>query len=277
MGEKKLLKSNIAFIIYSFIAAAIIGLLLLLGLTIWLNSYTEHGKETQVPSVCGMYIEEAQITLAAQGLRLEIIDSTYTKKVPLGTIVEQNPPANANVKHGRVIYVIMNARSLKQIPLPELHDVSYRQAQATLISLGLKVDSISYEPSEYRDLVLDIRIEDRSIESGTRLPEGTTLTLVVGEGKGTQEVDIPDLKGQTLASARVELLASKLIVGAVNYDNPNNELNTEENEQNNIFYVYDQRPKSGQTVTEGSHIDLYLSTDPNKKPENMEEYEEDFF
>lgn len=274
MNIKNFLKnSNTAFVLYTLLAAVVAGLIIFAVVFFWLKSYTRHGVETRVPQICGMYVEEAQLTLSQQGLKMEIIDSTYSKKVPLGTIVEQNPPAEANVKPGRTVYVIMNARSHRMVPLPELHDVSYRQAEATLNAMGLKVENIRYEPSEYRDLVLDVRAAGESVEAGTRLQEGTGVTLVVGQGRGSAETFVPDLQGKTLAGARATLLAQKLIVGAVNYDE---QPNTEE-EETQTFYVYDQKPKGGQWLMEGSHIDLYLSTDPDKKPDNTVSEEEEFF
>ncbi len=270
MDLKKFFKSNnTAYVICTLIAAVIIGLLLLMFVFLWLSRYTRHGEERAVPQICGMYVEEAQMTLASQGLKMEVIDSTYSKKVPLGSIVEQNPPVDAKVKDGRTIYVIMNARSLRQVPMPELHDVSYRQAEATLNALGLKVDNIRYEPSEYRDLVLDVRRNGETVEPGTRLAEGTGVTLIVGQGRGTAESCVPSLSGKTLIEARTTLLSAKLIVGAVNYN--------ESTETEEVFYVYDQKPKAGQWVREGSHVDMYLSTDPNKKPINSISEEEEFF
>ena len=272
MDKNKIFKSNTAFVVYTLLAALLVGLLVLAVAFLWLNRYTRHGVETQVPQICGMYVEEAQMTLSAQGLQMEIIDSTYSKKVPLGTIVEQNPPAEANVKNGRIVYVIMNARSHRQVPMPELHDVSYRQAEATLNAMGLKVDNIRYEPSEYRDLVLDVRAGGESVEAGTRLAEGTGVTLVVGQGRGSAETFVPELQGKTLAGARATLLAQKLIVGAVNYDEQ-----PDTNDDTQTFYVYDQKPKGGQWVMEGSHIDLYLSLNPDKEPENNVSEDEEFF
>lgn len=273
MSASNFFKSKFSFVIFSFIAALVIGSIIVIGVFVWLDKYTQHGVETTTPNVCGMYYEEAKLTLAAQGLQMEIIDSTYTNKVPRGTIVEQNPPAQANVKHSRIIYVIMNARAPKQIPLPELHDVSYRQAQATLTAIGLEIEDVKYEPSEYRDLVLDIRLNGSSLEAGTRLQEGTAVLLVIGQGTGLEETLVPDLKGHTLSGARTTLLETRLVVGAVNYDDQEGEQPTEDQ----TYYVYDQRPRSGQSIREGSHVDLWLSTDPNKEAPASQDTEDDEF
>ena len=275
-------KSNTAFVLYMLLAAAVIVLLLLTGVFFWLGKYTRHGIETEVPDVCCSYVPEAEVLLRAQGLRLEVIDSTYSKKVPLGTVVEQNPPAGAHVKEGRSIYVIMNARSIRQVPVPDLHDISYRQAEATLQALGLKVDEVVYEPSEYRDLVLDVRRDGGSLEPGVRLPEGSGVTLVVGQGKGTEQVYEPDLTGKTLREARELLLGARLVVGAVNIDpsDPAAAAATAHGDDpaETVCYVYRQQPAGGQWIVEGSRIDLYLSADPHKAlSSGTNSDEEDFF
>lgn len=264
-------KSNTAFVIKMLVIAVFIGIFLLAGVYVWLRHYTEHGVEVPVPNVCGMYLEEAKIMVEVTGLNVQVIDSTYSNKVPLGTIVEQNPPADAKVKHGRSIYVITNAKSYRQVPLPDLHDVSYRQATAILGTLGLGVADVCYEPSEYKGLVLDVRLDNRSLEAGTRLREGTAVVLVVGKGSGTETVYVPDLTGKTLTEARNILLQNGLIVGATEYELP--ELGTD-----TVCFVYKQMPLDGTWITEGSHVDLFLSINLEKARANdVTDDEEDFF
>ncbi len=261
---------NIPFVIKNLLLALLIGLVLLAGIYFWLKHYTRHGEELQVPNVCGMYIEEAQVTLQSVGLVLQVIDSTYSNKVPLGTIVEQNPSENSSVKKGRAVYVIANARTKRQVPVPDLRDVSCRQAETTLRALGLKVSQVVYEASEYKDLVLDIRRNGVSVNSGTRLPEGDSVVLVVGRGRGNTTVAVPDLAGKTLFDAREDLLGIHLIVGATVCDTPQ--------EEEKVYYVYRQDPAAGVWAREGDHVDLYLSEDPDKRAGAVSTTEdEDFF
>lgn len=264
-------KSNVALVIKSLLLAAFIVLVIIGGVYIWLKHYTRHGEEIKVPNVCGMYMEEAQITLQSAGLTLQVIDSTYSKKVPLGTVVEQNPVADASAKRGRSVYAIVNARSVRQVPIPDLRDESYRQAEATLRALNLSVSEVIYEVSEYRDLVLDVRKDGKSVEVGTRLPEGSAVTLVVGQGSGAGSVAVPDLSGKTLAEARQELLSMRLILGATLYDAPA--------EENKEYYIYNQEPASGVWAREGDHVDVYLSEEQDKKVRTTDNNndDEDFF
>lgn len=264
--------SRTAFVLKNLIAALVVGVVLLVVLIVWLRSYTQHGVEVEIPSVTGMYMQEALPIVEGEGLRLVVIDSTYSRKVPLGTIVEQNPPAGSHAKLDRAIYVTVNASTVRQIVLPELHDISYRQAEATLRSLGILVSGYVYEPSEYKDLVLDIRQGDKSIEVGERVAEGSAVTLVVGRGKGTGTVDVPSLQGRSLVEVRSLLLANYLTLGAVMSD-----IEATEEVQNELF-VYWQEPAAGTNVQEGTRVDVRLTDNVEKAiTSNNTDSEEEFF
>lgn len=259
-------------ILINFLIAAAVAIILLALLLIGLRQYTQHGVEITVPEITELYLEEARIILESEGLHIEVIDSTYSTKVPQGTIVEQTPLAGSKVKHGRTIYVIQNAQMRRPVVLPELRDMSLRQAKATLSSLGLVIDSIAYEPSAYRDIVLDIRMGDSIINAGTRVSEGSPVLLIVGKGQGTEEVTIPTVVGKSLDDARSWLLSHALTVGIVQYDIPP----TEENKLQ--YIVYSQEPASGTVVVEGTSVNLKLSMDIEKTvTADNEQDEEEFF
>jgi len=265
-------KENLRFIGVNLLLAMVIVMVLVIVIVKGLKKYTDHGHEIEVPQITGLYPQEAEVLLSSMGLHLEVIDSTFSQKVPLGTIVEQNPPMESNVKEGRAIYVVINASAKRQVVLPELHDVSYRQAENMLRQLGLEVDSIVYEPSEYRDLVLDLRIGERSLETGDKLNEGTIVTMVVGQGRGTEMVNVPDLAGLKLVEARSLLLSEHLTIGRVEYD----EAPTEVNREN--YVVYYQSPGAGASLLEGGAVQVKLSLDKTKAvTTNTIEDEEEFF
>jgi beta-lactam-binding protein with PASTA domain len=157
--------------------------------------------------------------------------------------------------------------------MPELRDLSLRQAFVTIQALGLQVKGITYEPSAYKDIILDIQSEDKTpILAGSSLAEGTPIILVVGKGQGTSEVTVPSVVGKSLTDARSWLLGSKLSVGVVEYDIPP----TEETQEQ--YIVYSQSPESGTVVVEGTNVNLKLSTDIEKTiTADNEVDEEEFF
>jgi beta-lactam-binding protein with PASTA domain len=121
----------------------------------------------------------------------------------------------------------------------------------------LQVDNVyEYEPSAFRDLVLDVKSDGKSIAPGTMIEQGTKVRLVVGFGRGTAKVVVPSVIGMTLQDARSLLLNRKLTVGATHYDEP---------PQDDIpSLVYNQIPEAGNQLTEGETVTLYLSTDIEK-------------
>lgn len=225
--------------------------------------YTHHGESEVIPDLRGSYVEEAEVMLAKHGLYPQVIDSVYIRGKKLGTIIEQIPPANSTVKRDRPIYLIINSSQVRQVALPDVSDVSYRQADAILKSIGLNVASVEYAPSEYKDLVSEVKYRGRSILPGTRVPEGSSLVLVVGSGLGEGSV-VPAIKGLGLEEAREEVTTAMFIVGAINYDVP-----PTGNESD--YIIYRQRPAAGSSLPAGSRIDIYLSKEKSRMNEVFEE------
>ena len=253
--KQQFFKSVTGFVTINITAAVIVAIVLFVLVIGWLKGYTLHGKEVTIPSVIGMSQQEAEIVLAGSSMYLVVVDSTFSDKAPLGTVVEQTPPANSHAKPDRPVYIVMNARTKRMIPLPELRDVSYRQAEATLRSMGLKVGNVLYEPSLYPDNVLDIRDGELSLEAGTRLPEGSAVTLVIGRRQGNKMVTVPVLLGLSLSQARAVLLNAGLTIGVYTYDvEPTPETL-------DSYIIYRQSPTEGAALQEGSTVNIMLSTD----------------
>ena len=249
--------SDLKFLGLNVGLAVVVAIVILVGLIMWLNGYTQHGKEVEVADVRGLQTEQAGPLLAEQGLQMVIIDSTYSDRVPFGTIVEQNPKPQSHAKNGRTVYVTINATGRRKVAVPDMQDMSYRQAETTLKGIGLYVDSVyEYQPSEFRDLVLDVKAGGVSVKPGTKLDVGTRVKLVVGQGRGTEQVEVPSVIGMTLSEARMTLLNQRLTVGAVNYDEPA--------EEGTPQYVYSQVPAAGTMLVEGETVAMRLSTDADK-------------
>lgn len=229
-----------------------------------MDFYTHHGDYEVVPDLRGSYVEEAEIILAKQGLFVQIIDSVYVRNKKLGTIIDQIPAPNSNVKNNRAIYLIINSRQVRQVTLPDVSDVSYRQADAMLQSIGLVIGSVEYSPSDYKDLVLEVKYRGRIVLAGSRIPEGSTVVLVVGNGLGAAQAVVPVLKGLAMEQANEAITAAQLNIGAVEYDVPptGNEAD---------YIIYRQRPSAGSSISAGATIDIYLTKDKARVNEVFEE------
>ena len=259
MGKKNIFdKSDAIFLGINILLAIVVVVIILVSLIAYLKSYTQHGVEVEVSNVRGLAKEDAEAVLDQQGLRLVVIDSTYSEKVPFGTIVEQDPMPDSHAKLGRAVYVTVNASGKRQIPMPNLQDMSYRQAETTLRGLGLLVDTIyDYEPSAFRDLILDVKAHGQSVQPGEKIAVGTKVRLVVGFGRGTEEGEVPSVIGMSPVDARRVLLSHRLTVGAVTCDEAVEEDGTP-------LFVYQQIPAAGEKLIEGETVALKLTMDPEK-------------
>ena len=161
----------------------LVAVLLVGGTFWWLDHYTRHGESVEVPDVVDLFYDDADILLAEHEMYATIVDSMYIDDRPRGVVLDQVPRAGSSVKRGRTIYLTVNAFMPRRIPIPKLNDLSYRQAQEVLKSLGFPKPYIVYEDSEYKDLVLRVLADGETIEPDARFSEDTRLTLVVGNGR----------------------------------------------------------------------------------------------
>jgi len=255
------------------IAIAVVFLLCILILT-FLKFYTRHGEFVITPDLKGLYENEAEPILKQNRLKMEVVDSVYLRGEKPGMIVEQTPKANSKIKSGRVVYLTINAKAKKQIVVPNVLNVSKRQALSTLNSLGFVVGNVDVVPSEYADLVLDIKYKGRSVEVGEQLPDGAVLSLTVGENGSNYEgimAFVPILTGLSQSDAERKIVANELIVGIISYDiNPANDAEKAQ------YMVYRQSPDPGERVVPGKRVDIWLSKD-TKKAQAQKEYEDEFF
>ncbi len=263
-------ESNIAFVIKHVLVAGLIAAVLITITVLSLNKYTHHGEAVVVPNLQGLYVEEAQVILEQDELYPLVIDSIYVKDKPLGTIVEQIPEPNSFVKKDRSIFLIVNKRSVNMIPFPDVYDVSVRQAQALIQSLGLNVAGVIYKPSEFKDLVIDVTHNSQHVAAGTRLPEGTSVILMVGSGLGDAVTTIPYLVGKSYQEARSIIIASLFTVGSVNYD-------VYPDGDEDAYIIYKQSPSPRTQASQGKYIDLWLSKDRAMIDFSHDTEEEEFF
>lgn len=181
-----------------------------------LGYYTRHGSGIPVPKLKGLTIDKAMAILKEQGFDYKI-DSVFVQDVPPGTIVEQDPDAGTNVKENRVIYLTMVTLQAPDVALPDLEQSNYREAVATISNYGLKVGDTSYRSDIARDRILEVRYGGQVVKAGAKIPKGSRIDLVLGDGAGASEVEIPELVNLDLDAARFAIKGAGLTVGIVTY------------------------------------------------------------
>ena len=262
-NQRRILKNLIIFIVL----LAVLIIIVLAGL----RKYTHHNELIVVPDVTTLTVEDASVFFEKKGLRYKVVDSLYFKSRLPGSILEQKPAPGSKVKQNRFIFLTINALSDEKIIMPNVKDFSQRQAIATLEAVGLKIADINYVPSEYRDLVMGVRYNGNNIEAGSRLPKGSMITLVVGQGESDGDILAPGLQGMSLSEAIDAVHQVSLNLGNIYYD-----VTPADAEDAKLYRVYRQDPISGTTTNMGKKIDLWMTTDVNllDAPEEVYETEE---
>lgn len=183
--------------------------IIIISITIfYLDSYTNHGQHINVPNLVGRNVNSVTQELEDLGLQYEVLDSIYDPSKKEGTILDQDPDATVisqvPVKEGRIIRLRVSKKS-RLIEMPSLVDKSQRFAESILENRELKV-KIQYRPTnEANGAVLEQRYKGKSIKEGTRIPIGSTITLIVGKNDAGEPVEIPNLYGLTIMEARERL------------------------------------------------------------------------
>ncbi|WP_411274251.1 PASTA domain-containing protein [Daejeonella sp.] len=201
----------------NLIIAAVSIIAFLLFIFYSLGFYTHHGEGMPVPKLKGLSIGRAIELLEAEGLRYQINDSVYLIDKEPGIVVEQDPDPNTNVKANRTIYLIIT-RDAPNIKFPDIAGKTYLEVRSILNNYQLKVGDTSYVSDVARDVVISSAFGGNIILKGQQIPKGSRVDLVLGDGLGASEVDIPNLLGLNLNEARLSLLGSSLRLGEVSFE-----------------------------------------------------------
>lgn len=176
-------KKPLRLIVINLVAMAAVVVAAVFVTFRWIDKYTEHGIAITVPNVTGMQEEEA-IQVLSQYRLVGIADvMEYRKGVPVGEVLSQRPGSNAKVKHGRKIYLSISSGNHPTKAVPDVADnSSLRQAESRLRAAGFLLtphDTIEGE----LDWVYGVRYNGRELKGEEQIPEGATLTLIIGGGE----------------------------------------------------------------------------------------------
>ena len=130
------------WILKNLILALVYIAVLVAGVTIGLAFFTNHNKEIEVPDFTTLSVKDAAQLAESVGIRVEVTDSVYVRRMERGAVFSQNPAAGSRVKKNRLIRLTTNAVNAKQVSMPNLVGYSMRQAKAELSSKGLNLGKL---------------------------------------------------------------------------------------------------------------------------------------
>jgi eukaryotic-like serine/threonine-protein kinase len=247
MSLGRFLISRIFFkqVLIAFIIVIVLVFMAWQGLAI----YTRHGKHLSVPDFSGLTLSDIDKYRIGQDFEFVVLDSVYDNSLPKGSIVVQDPQPNSLVKEGRKIYLTTVAILPEKVQIPDLVDLTFRQAVSSLETHGLLVGKLEYIPDIAQNAVLQQLFEGEVIAPGTFVLKGSQIDLVLGQGLGNERISVPFLLGLTQAEAHQIIRESHLNTGA----------NIFESGADSNARVYKQNPpwKADAYLKMGQQLDLW--------------------
>ena len=176
---------------------------------------TGNGETEKVPAVIGLDVAAAEKNLTALGFDVELQDSIYVDTLARNAVLRQTPEADEVVKKGRTVYLTINRVIAPQVDMPNLVGFSIKSAETYLKVLGLRLGSIQMVPDQNKNVVIDQLINGKPIAPGSKIPSGTLIHFLVGDGGASGGMLMPDLVGLTYEQAKAQLISLGLNLGMV--------------------------------------------------------------
>jgi serine/threonine-protein kinase len=161
-----------------------------------------------IPNVVGISLEDARLTLEADGFSIGTITVEQTDQVGESTVLSMTPPAQTQAKTATVVDLVV-AGPPEGVSVPGFLVGQTEQAA---------LDVLQGEP--YGFVVEVIRQSSATIGAGTvieltpgagsLIPRGGNITLTVSDGP--EQITVPPVAGQTEGRARNELTGRGLVV-----------------------------------------------------------------
>lgn len=193
---------------------ATIAIVLLFFLLIkFLDSYTRHGKELNVPNFKGMTLMDIDSAGYFSQFDFFVIDSLYAEGAKKGSVIIQDPIPGSKVKQGRNIYFTIIASTSEKVIMPELKDLTLRQAINVLEASKLKTGKLIYQPSFDKNAVLEQMFQGDTVFPGDTLVIGSLIDLIIGSGERNFRIPVPFLIGLSREKAIYELNIASFNLG----------------------------------------------------------------
>ncbi|MDQ2984538.1 MAG: Stk1 family PASTA domain-containing Ser/Thr kinase [Actinomycetota bacterium] len=224
-----------------------LGLLVLAGVAAYfaydkIQQQLNANKPVAVENCVGINVQLCVKKLRHDGLKPKTTGREHPV-VPANQVIEQNPTGGARIPKGDPVTIVYSTGKPKTT-VPNVVGVTRDEAISRLTRANLTPYVVEIYTSKP---VGTVTAQDP--KPGTRLLYGQRVRINVS--RGVEQVDIPDVKGQSYESARGALQGVGFHVARqdVSSDQP-------------VGTVVDQNPAAGTKATRGSTITLSVSSGP---------------
>ena len=149
----------------------------------WVDGYTNHDETCEVPDVCGIQLDDAAAALAKGNLDYAVVERRYKENASEDEVIMQYPAPGSAVKEGRKVGLVLNTAVKPKRSVPSVIDNrTYREAESHIKAAGFVIEKVDTIPGE-KDWVYELRYNGKLLSNGEAVPQGASLTVVIGSGK----------------------------------------------------------------------------------------------
>ena len=214
----------------------------------------EEPETVEVPKVLGEDESTAEQMIRDAGLVVKKGEAQFSSEYAEGTVMSCDPKPGTEVEEGSEVTIIISLgeEQEKTVEVPTLRNKSASEAESLLSEAGLS-GSVS---REYSDSVEEGYVISQSVDPGTEVEPGTTISYVVSRGPQTKYTTVPsDLYGMDQNAAETAISEAGLVAQYME------EVHSDQYAAGQVCRV---SPAPGTRVTEGSTVQYWISIGPEQ-------------
>ncbi|MDI9357409.1 MAG: PASTA domain-containing protein [Phycisphaerales bacterium] len=200
---------------FHVVLVVMVSILLVIIFFATLPLITKSHSFIRVPNVVGVNTEVATSMLTSMGFDVQVLDSIYDPKYPKLGVVQIYPAPGSLVKVGRIVNITINKPVPPMVNMPNLKSSIYKTAILLLHNANLNLGDTFYRDGDSKNIVLDQIINGQSVLSGSPVPLGSKVDLVLGSGRKGRLIGIPQLVGLSLYDALNLIRQNGFNVGSI--------------------------------------------------------------
>jgi serine/threonine-protein kinase len=221
----------------------VVLLVLAVGLFVWGTQLNRSADSTvQVNKVTDLTKDAAVQSLESQGLEVDVVEEANVN-VEAGIVFAQNPGPGTTVSKGDTVRITVSSGA-GQVEVPDVVNKTVAQAESLLDGAGFVVKKTPQQSAEVdKDKIISQTPAGKAMADA-----GSTVEIFVSSGPAT--VEVPDVTGQSEATASANLVGSGFKVTSVDQSSTTVP----------VGRVIGTNPEAGTQVAPGSTIKIYVST-----------------
>ncbi len=177
---------------------------IILGVWLGLSWYTGHGEFVSVPDLKGLSSDDAIRALQERNLGYMIVDSIYDRKATPGSVFDQSPSFNSQVKEGRQVFLTIYRLSAPKEKLGIKQGDYATVAMIKLRNKSIDFDTIYENNNTLHNSIIRVTQRGKSLKATDEIARGSRVILVIGRAI-KEKIMVPDFTGMTCAQAKTIL------------------------------------------------------------------------